>query len=119
MTTKDIVDSKADKITGTKTLINTFGTKKAAMISFPFLFFPFLSIPFLVNSGVLVSYLLPLTIFVIPSFFVFYFMLKESESTRLENVHAWSLMYITFLFYAVGFVALTVFGEAGYLSFFS
>jgi len=41
MTTKDIVDCKADKRTGTRTLINTFGTKKAAFISFPFLFFPF------------------------------------------------------------------------------
>ena len=61
---------------------------------------------------------LPLTIFVIPSFFVFYFMLKESESTSLENVHAWSLMYITFLFYAVAFVTLIVFGEAGYLPIF-
>jgi len=119
MATKDIVDSEADKRTGIRTLINTFGTKKAAFISLPFMFFPFALIPFLVHYGMLSSYLLPLTIFTIPSFLVFYFMLKQSESATLENVHAWSLMYITYLFFAVGFAILIVSGELGYLNFLS
>jgi len=117
MTAKDIVDCEADRRTGTKTLINTFGTKKAAFISFPFLFFPFAFIPVFINYGLINPYLIPLTIFTIPGFLIFYLILKESESKTLENVHAWSAMYITYLFYAVGFSILIIFGELGYLSF--
>lgn len=119
MTTKDIVDCEADKRTGTRTLINTFGTKKAAFISFPFLFFPFAFVPFFVYYGMLNSYLLPLTIFAIPGFIIFYLMRKDHESETLENVPAWSLMYVTYLFYAISFVSLIIFGELGYLNFFS
>ncbi len=119
MTTKDIVDCKADKRTGTRTLINTFGTKKAAFISFPFLFFPFVLVPFFIHYGMLNAYLLPLTIFAIPGFIIFYLILKENVSETLENVQAWSLMYITYLFYAISFVSLIVFGELGYLNFLS
>ncbi len=117
MTTKDIVDSVADKKTGTKTLINTYGIKKSAFISLPFLFSPFVVVPILVRYNFLNSYLLPLTIFTIPGFMIFYLMLKSHESKALENVPAWSLMYITYLFYAVGFSSLIVLGELGYLSF--
>jgi geranylgeranylglycerol-phosphate geranylgeranyltransferase len=117
MTTKDIVDCEADKKTGTRTLINTFGIRKSAYISLPFLVLPFASIPILVHYHIMDSYLLPLTIFIIPSVFIFYFMLKQRESETLENVPAWSLMYITYLFYAVGFTTLIIFGELGYLGF--
>ncbi|HVP99926.1 MAG TPA: UbiA family prenyltransferase [Candidatus Thermoplasmatota archaeon] len=117
MTTKDIVDCEADRKTGTRTLINTFGLRKAAYISLPFLVLPFASIPVLVHFKIMNSYLLPLTIFIIPSLFVFYFMIKQRESETLENVPAWSLMYVTYLFYAVGFTALIIFGELGYLQF--
>jgi geranylgeranylglycerol-phosphate geranylgeranyltransferase len=119
MTTKDIVDCEADKRTGTRTLINTFGTKKAAFISFPFLFFPFAFVPFFVYYGMLNSYLLPLTIFAIPGFIIFYLIREDHESKTLENVPAWSLMYVTYLFYAISFVSLIIFGELGHLNFFS
>ena len=92
MTTKDIVDCEADKRTGTRTLINTFGTKKAAFISFPFLFFPFVFIPIFINYGLLNSYLLPLAIFAIPGFIIFYLMRKEKESETLENVPRFSVL---------------------------
>ncbi|MFO7678008.1 MAG: UbiA family prenyltransferase [Thermoplasmatota archaeon] len=118
MTTKDIVDCEADKKTGTKTLINTFGIKKAAFISLPFMCIPFVVIPVLINYGMLNTYLIPLTIFVIPGFLIFYLMKKGTESKDLENVRAWSLMYVTFLFYSISFVLLIVFGESGYLNFF-
>lgn len=117
MTTKDIVDSEADKLTGTRTLINTFGLQKAAYISLPFLVLPFASIPFLVHYHLINSYLLPLTIFILPSFLIFYFILKHNESRTLENVQAWSLMYVTYLFFAIGFTTLIIFGELGYLTF--
>ena len=117
MTTKDIVDAKADKTTGIHTLINTFGIKKAAFLSLPFLVIPFIAVPFLVQYGYLNAYLLPLTIFIIPAFLVFYFMVEQGESKTLENVQAWSLMYVTYLFYAVGFSSLIILGEVGYLPF--
>jgi len=117
MTTKDIVDCEADRKTGTRTLINTFGIKKAAFISLPFLILPFSMIPLLIHYGFINYYFLPLTIFVIPAFLIFYLMVKQQKSETLENVQAWSLMYITFLFYAIGFTFLIIFGELGQLDF--
>ncbi len=113
MSTKDIVDSVADKMTGTRTLINTFGTKKTALISFPFMLLPFTTIPFFVDIGMLDSYLWPLSFAMLLSIIVFYFMLREEESETLENVHAWSLMYVEYIFFSMGFAVLTIFGGIG------
>jgi hypothetical protein len=44
-------------------------------------------------------------------------MQKQQESETLENTQAWSLMYVTYLFYAIGFTFLIIFGELGQLSF--
>jgi geranylgeranylglycerol-phosphate geranylgeranyltransferase len=117
MTTKDIVDCEADRKTGTRTLINTFGIKKAAFISLPFLIVPFATIPLLIHYSVINSYFLPLTIFIIPAFLVFYLMLRQQQSETLENVQAWSLMYVTYLFYAIVFTSLIILGELGQLDF--
>jgi geranylgeranylglycerol-phosphate geranylgeranyltransferase len=117
MTTKDIVDCEADRKTGTRTLINTFGIKKAAFISLPFLLIPFAMIPVLIHYHIIDTYFLPLTIFIIPSFLIFYLMIKQQKSETLENVQAWSLMYVTYLFYAIGFTALIILGELGQLDF--
>jgi geranylgeranylglycerol-phosphate geranylgeranyltransferase len=117
MTTKDIVDSEADKRTGTRTLINTFGIKKAAMISLPFLFLPFALVPLFINYDILSYYFSPLTLFTLTSLIVFYLLLKGEENKALENVRAWSFMYIEYLFFAMGFTLLIIFGEMGSLSF--
>jgi len=110
MSTKDIVDSKADKTTGIRTLINTFGVKKTALISFPFMFFPLAFIPALINMGFLESYLWPLTLLAFLSCFIFYLMVKgDTESKTLENIHAWSIMYVEYIFFALGFAFLTIF----------
>ncbi len=109
MATKDIVDSKADKKTGTHTLINTYGSKSTALISFPFMFFPFTFIPILINLKMLKPYLWPLTFLALPSIFVFYLMIKENESHTLENVQAWAIMYIEYIFFAMGFALLVIF----------
>lgn len=119
MTTKDIVDGEADKRTGTRTLINTFGTKKAALISLPFMFLPFALVPLLVHYSILSYYFLPLTIFTITSLIVFYLLIMESENKLLENVYAWSFMYVEYLFFAIGFTFLIIFGEMGRLTFLS
>lgn len=118
MTTKDIVDCEADRKTGTRTLINTYGIKKAAFISLPFLIIPFALFPILIHYEMIDAYFLPLTIFIIPSFLIFYLMIKHHQSETLENVPAWSLMYITYLFYAIVFTTLIILGELGQLDFF-
>jgi len=111
MATKDITDATADKKTGVHTLVNTFGVKKAALISLPFMFFPFTTIPIIINMGILEPYLWPLTFLAIPSFLIFYLMIKESESKTLENVQAWSVMYIEYIFFAIGFALLVIFSD--------
>ncbi|MEA3457521.1 MAG: UbiA family prenyltransferase [Candidatus Thermoplasmatota archaeon] len=113
MSTKDISDSKADKLTGVHTLINTFGVKKAALISFPFMLCPFILIPFMINIGFIGSYFWPLTLFMFASCFIFYLMMKgDTESKTLENIHAWSIMYAEYIFFALGFAFLTIFSSS-------
>ena len=110
--TKDIVDNDADKKTGTKTLVNTFGVKKAAIISLPFMVFPFVYIPILINSGILDSYFWILSFFAIPAFLIFILMVKENRIGRLlENTPSWTLMYVTYFVFAFGFSILTVVGS--------
>jgi len=65
--TKDIIDGEADRKTGTRTLINTYGVKKAALISLPFMFFPFAFVPILTDFGILDSHFILLTLLAIPS----------------------------------------------------
>jgi 4-hydroxybenzoate polyprenyltransferase len=114
MATKDITDSEADKKTGTHTMINTYGCKKTALVSFPFMFFPFALIPLMVNEGWLELYFWPLSFLFIPSCLIFYLMIRETESKTLENVHAWSIMYIGYIFFAMGFSLLVIFGGLVY-----
>jgi len=106
--TKDILDSDADKKTGVHTLVNTFGVKKAALISLPFMFFPFVMIPILINSGLLNAGLWLLTFLAVPGFFVFRSMFKEKRSKFFENTPAWTLMYTTYFVFAFGFSFLTI-----------
>jgi len=107
--TKDITDSYADSITGTKTLINTYGLEKTSFMVFPFLFTPFLIIPITIDVGILNTIFWPLTLLVIPGFFIFYLMFRNQNiSSRLENTLAWSLMYITYFLFAFSFSILSI-----------
>jgi geranylgeranylglycerol-phosphate geranylgeranyltransferase len=111
-TTKDIVDEKADRLMGINTLVNVFGIRRAAVISFPFLIIPFIGIPVFIDFGIIEQYLWPLTGLMIGSLVVFYLMIiGDTESETLENIHAWSVMYIIYIFYALGFSILTIFNE--------
>ncbi len=119
MSTKDITDSEADKATGTKTLINTMGIKKTALLCFPFMLFPFVFIPIFTYAGLLESHLWILAFFSFFSMFLFYLMIRSKESKTLENVHAWSVMYIEYIFFALAFAILTIFSEfMGFLKIF-
>ncbi|KYK28303.1 4-hydroxybenzoate polyprenyltransferase [Thermoplasmatales archaeon SG8-52-1] len=110
--TKDINDYEADKKAGTHTLVNTYGARKAALISLPFLILPFAYIPILIDSGILDSYLLFLTFFAIPGFFIFHLMIKDDKKIGfLENTSSWTLMYITYFAFAFSFSFLTIIGS--------
>ncbi len=107
--TKDIIDKDADKQNGTFTLINSYGIKKAAIFSFPFLFFPFIIIPILINIGLIETYLWFLTFFSIPGYLIFYLMIRDNTKSKfLENTSAWSLMYITYFLFAISFSIIIV-----------
>jgi geranylgeranylglycerol-phosphate geranylgeranyltransferase len=111
MATKDITDAKADKLTGVRTMINTFGTRKTAYVSLPFMLFPFVFIVIFIDYDLLKSYLWPLSFFAFLSFFIFYLMIKEKESKTLENIQAWSIMYVEYIFFALTFAILTIFNK--------
>jgi len=107
--TKDIMDSDADKQTGTHTLVNTFGVKKAALFSFPFMFFPFVFIPLLISAELLPESLWLLTFLAIPGYLVFYCMVNDGAKGRfLENTSAWAVMYLTYFVFASSFSILTI-----------
>jgi len=110
--TKDITDSDADKKTGTNTLINIYGVKKAAIMVLPFMLFPFAFIPILIDSGILEAYLWSLTLLVIPAYLIFHLMVRDKTKSRLlENTSSWTLMYITYFVFAIGFSILTIHGS--------
>jgi geranylgeranylglycerol-phosphate geranylgeranyltransferase len=111
MSTKDITDAEADRATGTRTLINTFGVKQTALICFPFMLFPFVFIPMFTYTKMLDSHLWVLSLFSCLSIFILYLMVRSSESKTLENVKAWSVMYVEYIFFALCFSVLTIFSE--------
>lgn len=107
--TKDITDCNADRECGTKTLVNSFGVKKAACMSFPFLFFPFLLIPIAINLGFLNPVFWVLTFLAIPGIYIFKLMIdKQMPSKFFENTQAWSLMYLTYFIFASCFSVTTI-----------
>ena len=107
--TKDITDSFADKKTGTNTLVNTYGVRKAALISFPFLFFPFLLIPAAIDAGFLHDAYWALTFLAIPGFYIFKLMMNDQQPSRFfENTSAWAVMYATYFIYAILFSLLSL-----------
>ncbi len=107
--TKDVSDLKADKKTGTMTLVNTYGIRESAFIVFPFLVVPFIMIPIFIDMHWMDGHLWPLSFFVIPAFFVFYFQVNDKIKIKnLENTRAWALMYVTYFFFAFSFSTLTV-----------
>jgi 4-hydroxybenzoate polyprenyltransferase len=110
--TKDVIDCEADRKTGTRTLVNTYGVKQAAFLALPFMFFPFAFIPILIDVGILESYLWLLTFLAIPAYLIFHLMIRENtKGKRLENTSSWALMYVTYFFFAFGFSILTIAGH--------
>ncbi len=108
MASKDIIDIEADKKTGVKTLMNTYGIKKTSFICLPFLIIPFILVPLLIIIDFLEWYFWPLTILIIPSCFIFYKMKGVIRNNIIENTQAWSFMYVEYIFLALGFSLCTI-----------
>jgi 4-hydroxybenzoate polyprenyltransferase len=107
--TKDISDKDADKLVGTKTLINIYGMNKAALFSLPFLFFPFLLIPLFINLGVIQYQFWLLTLLAIPGWYIFVLMVRNQKQIHLfENTTPWMLMYLTYFLFASTFSIITI-----------
>jgi len=110
--TKDIMDSEADKKNGTRTLVNVYGVKKAALMALPFMIFPFAYIPILIDSGLMDSYLWLLSLLAVPGYFIFHLMVNgEKKGGFPENTSSWTLMYVTYFVFAFGFSVLTILGS--------
>ena len=107
-TTKDILDADADKQSGTKTLVNVLGLKKASFISLLFMGSAFALIVPLIMFNIIEFYLLPLALLIILSFFIFWFMLHSHKNEKCENTSAWTLMYATYFIFALSFALITI-----------
>ena len=77
----------------------------------PFMVFPFAFIPMFIDFGWLEPYLFPLTILIIPVFFVAYLIYIGTESKTLENVQAWAIMYILYIIFAMAFALMVIFRD--------
>jgi 4-hydroxybenzoate polyprenyltransferase len=108
-TTKDILDSEADRKTGIKTLVNVIGVKKTAMTALFCMTISFLLIIPLILLNILDLYLMPLTVLIILAFFISWLMISRQKNDRYENTTAWAAMYATYFIFAISFAILTIF----------
>ena len=106
--TKDILDSEADKKTGTKTLVNVLGIKKTSLISLVFMSSAFALIIPLIMLNIIEVYLFPLAVLVVLSFLIFWLMINSHKNEKCENTSAWTLMYATYFIFALSFAIITI-----------
>ena len=107
-TTKDILDSEADRTVGTKTLVNVFGVKTSAFFSFVFMTGAFGLIIPLVYFHIIHYTFLPLVLLGILSVLIGWLMFHEHKNTKCENTSAWTLMYATYFIFALSFAVITI-----------
>jgi 4-hydroxybenzoate polyprenyltransferase len=106
--TKDILDAEADKTVGTRTLVNVFGLKTAALFSLVIMTSAFCLILPLVYFGIIKTTLLPLAALSILSIIIGWLMFHHHKNTTCENTSAWTLMYTTYFIFALSFSAITI-----------
>lgn len=107
-TTKDILDASADKQSHIRTMVNVFGISFTARFALFCMGGAFLLIIPLVLSGILETYLFPLSLLILCSLIIFSLMKKDTHTHRLENTRAWMMMYATYFVFALGFAVLTI-----------
>ena len=106
--TKDILDADADRIVGTKTIVNVYGVKIAAFFSLVFMICAFGLIIPLIYFGVIQYTLLPLVFISILCVFIGWLMVHKHKYTKYENTPAWTLMYATYFIFALSFAVITI-----------
>lgn len=106
--TKDILDAEADKTVGTRTLVNVFGLKTAALFSLVIMTSAFCLILPLVYLGIIKTTLLPLASLSILSIVIGWLMFHHHKNTTCENTSAWTLMYATYFIFALSFSVITI-----------
>ena len=107
-TTKDFLDATGDRIQGVRTLVVTYGPKKAAKLSIPFILSPILTIPL----ADILHLLKPMpTIWYIASSLACCLLAYETYNNPhrragpAENNAAWAGMYATLLLLMISFLA--------------
>ena len=106
--TKDILDADADRTVGTKTLVNVFGVKTAAVFSLVFMTGAFGLIIPLVYFHIIHYTLLLLAFLGILSVLIGWLMFHKHKNTKCENTSAWTLMYATYFIFALSFAVITI-----------
>jgi 4-hydroxybenzoate polyprenyltransferase len=106
--TKDVLDGEADKIVGTKTLVNVFGVRTTAFISLLCMITAFGLIVPLVFYRVIDRSFLPLTLLGILSVCIVWLMVVNHKNEKRENTSAWTLMYVTYFIFALSFALITI-----------
>jgi len=111
-TTKDILDAEADRIVGTKTVVNVFGLQRASLFSLVFMVGAFCLIVPLVFFEVLPTALFPLSFLSFASIFIGWLMQQKQKNGTWENTSAWTAMYTTYFLFAFSFAVLIIFSSA-------
>lgn len=106
--TKDILDADADRKVGTRTLVNVFGLRIAAIFSLVIMTCAFVLILPLVFFGVIQHTLLPLASLGVFSVIIGWLMFNSHKNTTCENTSAWTLMYATYFIFALSFAGITI-----------
>ncbi len=106
--TKDILDAEADRMVGTKTLVNVYGIKPTVFFSVFFMLTAFVLILPFIYFHVLESGFFPLIFLGFLSAVIGWLMLHKQKSVKHENISAWTMMYITYFIYAISFSILTI-----------
>ncbi len=111
-TTKDILDAEADRVVGTKTLVNVYGVKIAAVLSLIFMVSAFCLIIPLVYLQVLPTVVFPLSFLSFLSVIIGWLMIHKHKNSKWENTSAWTVMYATYFLFAFSFAIITIFSSA-------
>jgi len=110
-TTKDVLDAEADRTVGTKTLVNVFGLKIAALFSLAFMIGAFCLIIPLVYFHILPTVVFPLSFLSFLSIIIGWLMLHKHKNKNWENTSAWTVMYTTYFLFAFSFAMITIFSS--------
>jgi len=106
--TKDIRDASADRTVGTRTLINTFGPKKAAFFSLFFMTSAFALIFPLVYFQLINASFLPLAALSLFGTVIAWLMVQDHKNKKCENTAAWTVMYATYFIFALSFAVIAI-----------